>query len=114
MKKFLIVLAVIAILLTIIYQALSYYAFEWQREDCINKYSNDTLMSQFVDVNTICNCVSDESKKYGLIKTFLDDENSDSRKAFNQKLEDKCITPNINMSKLANEVINEAVKEESK
>ena len=112
MKKFSIIMAAIVILLVLIYQGASYFAFEWQREECIKDFSQEKTVNLVVkDVGAVCNCITAINKEYGLMKTLLEDENSESKQALFKEAEEKCLKPHLNLDNLLEKTLEEVIKE---
>lgn len=111
MKKLLIALAILAVLLVILYQVASYFVFQkLVYEECVNEYSNDETISLVVkDVNAVCECITTESRSFGLINTLLEEENSPKKQELSKKIEEKCVMPNITFEKLADKALQEAM-----
>ena len=110
MKKLLIVFAVLVVLLVILYQVASYFFFKHLvYQGCIDEYANDKNISLVVkDVNKVCECITAESRDFGLINTLFEDKNSPKTQAVHKNIEEKCVMPNITFDKLGEHLLKEA------
>lgn len=111
MKKLSIVFTIIALLGVVTYFGLIQFISSQMHDECIKEFSSDKKIAAFVDSNAICDCAIDKTKEFGFIKFFLEDENSEARKALNQKTMNECVNPNINMEKALEEALKDVMKE---
>lgn len=111
MKKLLIALAVLAVLLVVLYQVASHLVFKnLVYEECVKEYTDDKTISLVVkDVNTVCECITSESKDFGLINVLTSKEDSPKRQALDKRIEEKCINPNVSFDKLLEEELKKAI-----
>ena len=98
MKKFSIIMSVVIVIFIVLYQGASYLIFNWQREECVKDFSQEKTTSLAIkDVDAVCDCMSTLNKEYGLIKTLLEDEKSESKQALFKEAEEKCLKPHLDM-----------------